>query len=167
LLTAICEVAKGGTDRPRNLPHLIVIMVRATRPGQVAAEEAVVVATRHDVNVEVRHALADDIVNRQERASVTSCQGHGARQVPREGEERAHFGGRQIGKRRDMQPGHQQHVAGQERASIEECDPRWIVEDDLGGCFAAEDGAEDTPATARAVARLELDVEDHGALSRE
>jgi hypothetical protein len=58
-------------------------------------------------------------------------------------------------------------MARQERASIKECDARWLVEDDLGGSFTAEDGAEDTLATARAVARLELDVEDHDAPSCE
>ena len=69
-----------------------------------------------------------------------------------------------------MLPGHEQNMTGQERASIEEGDTRWIVEDDLGRRIAADDGAEDTLATARAIARLELDVEDHGdraPLSRE
>jgi len=64
-----------------------------------------------------------------------------------------------------MRPRYEQNVAGQKRASIEKCDPRWIIEDDLGGCIAADDCAEDTPVTAGA--RLELDVEDHGVLSRD
>ena len=147
--------------------HVIVVTVRASRPGKVAAEEAVVVATGHDVDMEVRHALADDIVDGHERAFATSRQGHGARQALRQSEQWSHLGNGQIGKGPNMRPGHEQNVAGQERASIEECDPRWIVEHDLGGCFAADDGAEDTPATARAVSWLELDVEDHGALTRE
>jgi hypothetical protein len=58
-------------------------------------------------------------------------------------------------------PGHEQNVTGQERASIEESDTSWIVEDDLGRRIALDDGAEDAPATARPVSRLERDVEDH------
>ena len=77
------KVGKGGADRRRDPPHLILIAVRAASPGKVAAEEAVVLATRHDVNMEVRHALADDIVDRHERAFAASCPGHGARQTPR------------------------------------------------------------------------------------
>jgi hypothetical protein len=61
-----------------------------------------------------------------------------------------------------MLPGHEQHVTGQERPSIEEGDARWIVEDDLGRRLATDDGAEGTPATARTIGRLERDVEDHG-----
>jgi hypothetical protein len=161
----VCEVAKGSSDRRRDLTHLIVIAVRVACPGEVAAEEAVVVATRHDVNVKVRHALADDIVDRHERAFAAGGLGHGTRQALRKGEERSYLGDGQIGKGRDVRPGYQENMAGQERASIEECDPRWLVEDDFGRSFTADDGAEDTSATARAVARLELDVEDHAALS--
>ena len=61
-----------------------------------------------------------------------------------------------------MLPGHEQHVAGQERPSIEEGDARWIVEDDLGRRLATDDGAEGTPAIARTFGRIERDVEDHG-----
>ena len=78
-----------------------------------------------------------------------------------QGEEWSHLGDGQIGKGSDMRPRNEQNVAGQQRAAIEKCDPRWIVEDDLGRRIAADDGAEDTRATARAVARLALDVEDH------
>ena len=161
------EVAKCGPDRRRDLTHLVVIAVRAACPGEVAAEEAVVVATRHDVNVKVRHALADDIIDRHERAFAAGGPRHGARQALCKCEKRSHVGDGQIGKGRDVRPGYQENMAGQERASIEDCDARWLVEDDLGRSFTADDGAEGTPATARSVARLELDVEDHGALSCE
>ena len=124
-------------------------------------------ATRHDVNMEVRHALADHVIDCQERAFGSGRSGQGPRQALRQGEERPHFGDRQIGKGRDMRPGHEQNVAGQEGEAIEECDPRCIVEDDLGGRIAADDGAENARATAGAVTWLELNVENHGALSRE
>jgi hypothetical protein len=61
-----------------------------------------------------------------------------------------------------MLPGHEQHVAGQERPSIEEGDARWIVEDNLGRRLATDNGAEGAPATARTFGRLECDFEDHG-----
>jgi hypothetical protein len=163
----VCEVAKGSPDRRRDLSHLIVIAVRAACPGEVAAKEAVVVATRHDVNVEVRHTLADDIIDRYEGAFATGGPRHGPRQALCEGEQWSHIGDGQIGKSHHVRPGYQENMAGQQRASIKECDARWLVEDDLGGSFTAEDGAEDTLATTRAVARLELDVEDHSALSCE
>jgi hypothetical protein len=153
--------AKGGTDRRRDLAHVIVVSVRVARPGKVAAEEAIVMATRHDVDMEVRHALADHVVDRHERTVVTSRLRQCACQTSREGEEGAHFGGGQIGKGGDMLSGDEQNVAGQERASIEEGDTRWIVEDDLGRRIAADDGAEDALATACSIARLERDIENH------
>jgi hypothetical protein len=156
------EVDKGGADRHRDLPHLSLIAVRAACPGEVAAEEAIVVATRHDVNMEVRHTLADDIVDRHERAFATGRSGYGARQAPRQGEERSHLADGQIGKGPDMRSRREQHMAGEQRAAIEKCDPRWIVEDDLGGGIAADYCAEDTRAAAGAVTRVQLDVEDHG-----
>ena len=55
------EVGKGGADRRRDPPHLILIAVRAASPGEVAAEKAIVGAPRHVVNMAVRHALADDV----------------------------------------------------------------------------------------------------------
>src|SRR3954453_15177191 len=132
------------------------------RPGKVAAEEAIVMAARHDVDVEVRHALADHIVDRHERAVATGSLRHGASQTLREGEEWAHFADGQIGKGRHMLPGHEQNVAGQEWSSIEEGDARWIVEDDLGGGTAPGGGSEDTPGIARTIGGLEHNVEDHG-----
>jgi hypothetical protein len=141
---------------------VIVVTVRVARPGKVAAEEAIVVATRHDVDVEVRHALTDHIVNRHERAVATGSVRHGASQTLREGEEWAQLGDGQIEKGPNMLPGHEQNVAGQERPSIEEGDACWIVENDLGGRIAADDGAEDTPGIARTIGRLERNVEDHG-----
>ena len=117
--------------------------------------------TRYDMDMEVRHALADDIVDRHERTVATGGLCHGACQTSREGEEWSHVGEGQIGKGRDMLPGQEQHVARQERSSIEEYDASWIVQHDLGGRIAADDGAEDTRVTARAITQLELDVEDH------
>jgi hypothetical protein len=144
------------------LPHVTLVTVRVARPGKIAAEEAIVVATRHDVNMKVRHTLADHIVDRHERSVATGGLGHGASQASREGEKWSHVRDGHVGKRCDMLPRHEQQVAGQERTSIEEGNAGWIVEDDLGRCITADDGAEDTPATARAVDRLELDVENHG-----
>jgi hypothetical protein len=163
-------VAQGGTDRRRHLLKVIVVTVRVARPGKIAAEETILMATRHDMDMEVRHALADHIVDRHERTVATGGLRHGAGQASREGEEGTHFGHGQIGKGRDVLPRHEQNVAGQERASIEEGDARWIVEDDLGRRIAADDSAEDARATARPIGRIERDVEDHGdraPLSRE
>jgi hypothetical protein len=140
---------------------VIVVTVWVARPGKVAAEEAIVMATRHDMDMEVRHALADHVVDCHERTVAIRGLRHGACQTSREGEEWSHCGDGQIGKGRDMLPGHEQNVTGQERAPIEEGDTSWIVEDDLGRRIAADDGAEDALATAGSIARLERDVENH------
>ena len=118
--------------------------------------------TRYDMDMEVRHALADDIVDRHERTVATGGISHGACQTSPEGEEWSHVSDGQIGKGRDMLPGHEQNMAGQERASIEEGNASRIIEDDLRGRIAADDGAEHTPVAARLIGRLERDVEDHG-----
>jgi hypothetical protein len=143
---------------------VIVITVRVARPGKVAAEEAIVMATRHDMDMEVWHALADHVVDRHERTVAAGGLRHGACQTSRESEEGAYFGDGQIGKSRDMLPGHEQNVTRQERALIEERDTNWIVENDLGRRLAADDGAEDAPATTRPISGLERDVEDHDGL---
>ena len=61
-----CEIAKGSPDRRRDLMHVIGVAVWVARPGKVAAEETIVMATRHDVEMKVRHTLADHIVDRHE-----------------------------------------------------------------------------------------------------
>jgi hypothetical protein len=140
---------------------VLVVSVRSASPGKATAEEVIAMVTRYDMDMEVRHALADDIVDRHERTVATGGISHGACQTSREGEEWSHVSEGQIGKGRDMLPGYEQHVAGQERLSIEEGDTSWIIKDDLGRRMAADDGAEDTCVTARAITQLELDVEDH------
>jgi len=130
---------------------VIIVPVRSASPGKVAAEEAIVMAARYDMDMEVGHALADYIVDCHERAFATGGLSHGAGQTSREDEEWSHVGDGQIGKGRDMLPGNEQHMAGQERSSIKEGDASWIVEDDLGGRIATNDGAEDTPVTIRGI----------------
>jgi hypothetical protein len=76
------------------MPHVIVVSVREARPGKVAAEEAIVMATRHDMDMEVRHALADHVVDRHERTVATGGQRHGACQTSHESEEWSYFGDR-------------------------------------------------------------------------
>ena len=158
---AIGEVAKGSPDRRRDLPHLIAVAVGAASPGKIPAEEAVIVATRHDVDVEVRHALADDVVDGHKRAIGLGRLGDGACQALREGKERTDLSDRQIRKRCHVRPGYEQDVAWQERAPVEKRDARRLIEDDLRRCVAADDRAEDASVVSHPVDLLELDVEDH------
>lgn len=46
-------IAQGGANRLRENAPFLIVAVGMSGPGQVTAEEAVVVATRHDVDMEV------------------------------------------------------------------------------------------------------------------
>jgi hypothetical protein len=154
-------IAERGADRLRNVAPLIIIAVGAPGPRQVTAEEAVAVVPRHDVHVEVGHALADDVIDCHERAMGVGCLRHGSCEALHEGKERTYLGNRQVWKRCHVCPGYEQDMTRQERTPVEKCDACRLIENDFRGRIATDDRTEDTPNIGYVVFRLELDIEDH------
>ena len=78
-----CQALRGGADAILRLREMRVVLVLSARPEK--ALEAVPLRARHDVNVEVRHALAHSVVGGQERALGSEGLLHGAREEVRPG----------------------------------------------------------------------------------
>ena len=122
-------------------------------------------AAGHDVDVQVGHALADDVVDGDKCAVGARRLLHGRRQSLCQGEEQPYLRHGQIGKGRDVIAGDEQHVTWEERAAIEEGDAGGIVENDVGGRRAARDRTKwaRSPRSRPGLIRLSGNVEDHAA----
>jgi hypothetical protein len=82
--------AERGANRSGCRGSLRIVTVRTSRPGQIAAEEPVVVTAGHEVDMKVWHALADDVIDGYERSLRTHGLGYGSGQPLSEAKERPH-----------------------------------------------------------------------------
>src|SRR5438067_1604126 len=125
---------------PRISLPLLVGLVLPPRPEEAA--QAVALPARHDVDVEVRHALRDLGVDRGEAPVRPEAFLHGAGDALDGGEERwDERGGKreQVGR---VLPGHDQDVALEDGPRIEEGADGVLAKDEGGGDLAADYGAE-------------------------
>ena len=93
-----------------------------TRPEETA--QAVAAVPGHDVHVEVRHALADGVVDGHEGAVGAERAHHRARHTLDDAEERSDEIGVEIGQGHDVWPRHHKNVTLEHRPAIEEQRPR-------------------------------------------
>ena len=110
--------------------------------GPEEAAQAVLAFAWDDVDVEVRDALADDVVDGDEGAVCLHCCLHFAGEHLSVGEKRADQGGGEIGQSGVMRFRNQQDVAGEKRADVEEGDGDFVFENNFGFHFARNDFAE-------------------------
>jgi hypothetical protein len=114
----------------------------ATNPDEVARKQAIPLSTRNDVHMQVGDTLAD--------ADVDCDEGTVCRERPLDRrreqldalEEGADGGGGEIIKRAIVPLRDDQTVASQQRTDIEEGQGGGIVEHNIGGGLASDDGAE-------------------------
>jgi hypothetical protein len=95
------------------------------------------------VDVQVRDALADAVVDRDEAALGAEGVLDRAGQPPDAAEERLHQLVRQVGQRLEVSAGHQQHVPREQRTVVEERDALPVVVDHVGRELSEHDPAED------------------------
>ena len=95
-------------DRGLGLPHMFFPRMRLARPEEAA--QAVLFAARHNVHMQMRNALADAIVDGDERSLGLHRLLDGAREQLHVGEERPHQLRRQIGQRFIVRLGNEQRV---------------------------------------------------------
>src|SRR5262249_39475930 len=98
-----------SAEQPLDAAHLLPPRVSLTRPEESA--EPVLSPPRDDVDVQVRHALADPVVDRDERSLGLETRLHRARQELHVEEERPDQRVGKIGQRCQMVPWHQEAVA--------------------------------------------------------
>ena len=89
------------------------------RAGPEEAAQAVLVAARYDVDVQVGYALADSVVHGDEAAVRFEPRLDCTRDQLRIGEKRAHEGLGYVEQRLVVLPRDQQAVTGEERAAVE------------------------------------------------
>src|SRR5262249_16944787 len=111
-----------------------------TRPEEAA--ETIPASAGNHVNVKMRHALADPVVDRDERAVRVEARLHHAREKLDAGEERADESSRQIGEKRHVPPRDEKRVAVEDRAMVEEADRNLVLEHDVARRIAADDPTE-------------------------
>jgi hypothetical protein len=95
------------------------------------------------VDVQVRDALADAIVDGHEGAICPHALFHGASEELGVPEERGDLLGREIGEGWTMSSGHKQAMAGEERAVVKEGHARIVLQDKRSGALTAYNLAED------------------------
>src|SRR4051794_2262442 len=80
------EIGEGVAQGIARLDLLRLVLVLRARPEETA--QAIFAAARHDVHVKMGNALADDVVERDERPLGAECRQHRACQQARAGEHR-------------------------------------------------------------------------------
>jgi hypothetical protein len=115
-------------------------LVGATGPEK--ATKAVLAFARNDMDMEVRDALADDVVHGDEAAVCLHCCLHFAGEQLCVGEKRADQSGGEIRQSGVVRFRNQQDVAGEKRANVEEGDGDFVFENNFGFEFSRNDFAE-------------------------
>ncbi len=144
-----------GTE-PRGI--LLALGVRGVgdaRPEEAA--QAVALGARHDVQVQVRHRLADHIVGCDERALGAQSVDHGSGDELGRRQEGVTQLGRQVGQRRDVGVGHHERVPLEDGPSIQEGDDVLVPPDDAGRDRPRRDRAEQTSSHGNRASHLAWD----------
>ena len=108
----------GAPDGRLRIFHLRLVRMSLPRPEETA--QAIFLPARNDVYVQVRHALAHSIVNRDKRALRLHAPLDGARQHLDIAEKRRNELRGKIFERFTVQLGDQQRVARKKRTMVQE-----------------------------------------------
>ena len=130
--------------RPLHVDDSRLARVRAPHPLERLAKETVTFPARNDVDVEVRYALGDADIDRDERAVRVHPALNGQCQVLHVQEQWTNLVRRQVAEGLIVGPRDDQHVAGQDRPVIEKGNCRVVLEDVIGRYQPGDDVAEDT-----------------------
>jgi hypothetical protein len=106
--------------------------------------QAVPLVPGDDVQMQVRDRLAYHVVDQDHRAVRAKAVLDRPLQALRRGEELSHPVGGQVAQQADVQLGHEQGVAAEQRPVVKEGDQPSGLQDDHGFLLAGDDGAEDT-----------------------
>jgi hypothetical protein len=116
------------------------LLVGAARPEEAA--QAVAAFARDDVDVEMRHALADDVIHGHKGAFCFHYLLHFSGEHLSVDEKRADQGGGEVRQSGVVRFRNQQDVAGEKRANIEEGHGDFVFENNFGFQFSRNNFAE-------------------------
>lgn len=130
-----------GPDRPLHILHLALALIRIAGPKE--SPKSIFLPPRHDMHMQVRHTLADPIVNCDQRPfSFHGCL-HGPRQQLCRAEKWRDQIRRQIAERLVMLSWNQQGMPREKRPVIEERQRHRILIDDASGMSLRNNGAKE------------------------
>jgi len=116
------------------------LLIGATRPEEAA--QAVLAFSRNDVDVKVRDALADDIVDGDKAAFRLHAVLNSARKLLGIQEKGTDEVSRKVEQRWIVRFGNEQDVAGKKGTNVEESQGDFVFENNFGLHFARDDFAE-------------------------
>ena len=128
-----------------------LLAVGVLRAGPEEAAQPVALGARDDVEVQVRHRLADRVVDRDEGSLRAEAVLDRGRDPLRGGEEAVAQPGRQVREGLDVLARDEQDVALEDRPGVEEGDEVVGLEDEVAGQVAGHDPAEDAVSHADSV----------------
>lgn len=131
---------QGRFDRRGSVQAVHFVLVAQSRPEEAA--QTIATAPGQDVDVQVGHALADVVVDRDERAVGLHRHPYGAAEAAGGIEQRADEIDREVVEGSDVAAGYQQGVAGEHGVPIEEGERLRFIEDDVGWQPPGDDFAE-------------------------
>jgi hypothetical protein len=126
---------EGGDDLISDCVCVGLVGVRVPRPEE--SPQTVSSTSRHDMNVEVRDALADLVVDGDKGSRCLHRGAYGNRYRSDRLEQRPDRWTRQLFDRLMMEAGDDEHVPREERSVIEECDGGVVLGDDQRVSVAA------------------------------
>lgn len=122
--------------------NMRLIAIRMARPEE--SLQAIALPSRHDVHVQMRHALAHLVVDGDESSLRLQRFLNRARQLSRVGEQWLHEAIVEIEQGIRMQLGHEQAMSGEQRPVIQESDGMLILENVVRRQFAIDNPAKRT-----------------------
>jgi hypothetical protein len=131
---------------------LRLLVVGVTVPGPEEAAQAITPGPRHDMGVQVRDALADDVVHGDERSLRAKGIGNGGADRPDGAEERHDQLVGQVRKSHDVLAGDDQDMTLEKRPRVEERDNLLAGQDDVRWNRPCGYGAERAVGHLRTVA---------------
>ena len=122
--------------------HRHQLILARLHPRPEKSSQSVALGSRHNMNMQMRHALAHDIIHRHKTALGLHGRRHRPGQMLRIQKERPHQLGRQIRQRPVMLLGNQQHVPRKQRPMIQKRHRDLVFENNLRRHAVRRDFAE-------------------------
>ena len=126
--------------RAQGLVDFVRVLIGAAGPEE--SFQAVALAARNDVNMEMRNALAHAIVDGHEASLGVHALGDGAGKKLHVQKERTDQLSRQVRKRLEMALYDEEAMAGEKRPMIQKCEGELVFKNFVAGNAAADDIAE-------------------------
>ena len=141
-MVVVAQAGQRGPDRGAGGFHVGRVVVGGAGPEE--PPQAVLGTAGHDMDMEVRHALAHGVVHGHERARGVERHAERGGEPTGPAKQRVELGGRQLDEGAVMLSGHEEHVPHEQGPDVEEGHAVVVVEHDLRRCRPLDDATEQT-----------------------